>query len=87
MPKKLYTGDVISDKMDKTVTVAITSLYQHPRYKKTMKHTLKVKAHDEQNMCKIGDRVSVMEGKPVSKTKRWVVVNKQDKKEHADDTG
>ncbi|MBF0464591.1 MAG: 30S ribosomal protein S17 [Nitrospirae bacterium] len=87
MPKKLYTGDVISDKMDKTVTVAITSLYQHPLYKKTMKHTLKVKAHDEKNMCKVGDTVSVVESKPISKTKRWVVVNKQENKEHTDDTG
>jgi len=74
MPKKVYTGKVISDKMDKTVVVAVTRLTQHPIYKKTIKRTTKFKAHDEDNRCKIGDIVSIIESRPLSKDKRWKVL-------------
>ncbi|MBF0566333.1 MAG: 30S ribosomal protein S17 [Nitrospirae bacterium] len=86
MPKKVYTGNVVSDTMDKTVTVAVSSLYQHPLYKKTVKRTIKLKAHDEQNVCKTGDKVEIKESRPISKTKRWVVINRLTK-ESIDDTG
>lgn len=75
MEKKIYTGKVISDKMNKTVTVAITRLFQHKRYKKTMKRVTKLKAHDEQNACSMGDTVRVVESRPTSKTKRWSVLD------------
>ena len=74
MPKKVYTGKVLSDKMDKTVVVAITRLYQHPVYKKTVKKVTKFKAHDEDNRCKAGDTVSIIETRPLSKEKRWAVL-------------
>jgi len=73
MAKKIYTGKVISDKMDKTVVVAVDRLTQHPRYKKTIKKITKFKAHDEENKCKIGDKVSIIETRPLSKEKRWRV--------------
>jgi len=75
MPKKIYTGEVVSDKMDKTVVVAVTRLARHPVYKKTIKKITKFKAHDEENRCKIGDRVSIIESRPLSKGKRWRVFN------------
>lgn len=75
MPKKVYTGNVVSDKMDKTVVVAVTRLTQHPIYKKTIKKIAKFKAHDEENKCKIGDKVSIIESRPVSKDKRWKVLD------------
>jgi small subunit ribosomal protein S17 len=71
---KLYTGKVVSDKMDKTVVVAITRLFQHPRYKKTVKRVTRFKAHDENNECRIGDKVSIVASRPQSKDKRWTVV-------------
>jgi len=71
MAKKIYTGKVISDKMDKTVVVAIERLTQHPQYKKTIRKITKFKAHDEENKCKIGDKVSIIETRPLSKEKRW----------------
>lgn len=74
MPKKTYTAKVVSDKMDKTVVVAITRLFQHSTYKKTIKKVTKFKAHDEENMCKVGDTVSIMESRPLSKDKRWTVL-------------
>ena len=64
---------VVSDKMDKTVVVAIKDSVRHPLYKKIIKRTVKLKAHDEQNACGIGDRVLVMETRPLSKDKRWRV--------------
>lgn len=70
---KTYTGKVVSDKMDKTVTVAITRLVQHPRYKKTVRRVSKFKAHDEANACKQGDTVAITQSRPISKDKRWVV--------------
>ena len=72
--RKTRTGKVVSDKMDKTVVVAIADPVQHPLYKKIVKRTVKLKAHDEKNECKIGDRVLVMETRPLSKDKRWRVV-------------
>jgi len=74
MPKKVYTGEVVSDKMNKTVVVAVTRLTQHPVYKKTIKKIAKFKAHDEENTCKAGDRVSIIESRPISKDKRWKVL-------------
>ncbi|HAG13894.1 MAG TPA: 30S ribosomal protein S17 [Ruminococcus sp.] len=72
--RKTRTGKVVSDKMDKTVVVAIADNVQHPLYKKIVKRTVKLKAHDEQNECRVGDRVLVMETRPLSKDKRWRVV-------------
>lgn len=74
MPKKNYIGKVISDKMDKTVVVAITRTFQHPLYKKTIRRITKLKAHDEENKCKVGDIVQIVESRPLSKEKRWRVV-------------
>ena len=65
---------VVSDKMDKTVVVAIVDNVKHPLYKKIVKRTVRLKAHDENNACKVGDRVEVMETRPLSKDKRWRVV-------------
>jgi len=74
MPKKVYTGKVVSDKMDKTITVAVTRLFQHRRYKKTIKRVTKFTAHDENNSCRVGDIVRIMESRPLSKKKRWVML-------------
>jgi small subunit ribosomal protein S17 len=73
--KKIYTGVVVSNKMDKTVVVAVTRMFQHPRYKKTIKRVTKFKAHDENNKCKIGDVVKIIETRPLSKEKRWKVLD------------
>jgi len=72
--RKTRVGRVVSDKMDKTIVVAIEDRVQHPLYKKIMKTTLKLKAHDENNECGIGDKVKVMETRPLSKDKRWRLV-------------
>ena len=72
--RKARVGMVVSDKMDKTVVVAIQDNVVHPMYGKIIKRTLKVHAHDENNECSIGDKVSIMETRPLSKTKRWRVV-------------
>ena len=69
--RKTRIGTVVSDKMDKTIVVAVEDSYQHPLYKKTLKRTYKLKAHDENNECGIGDTVEVMETRPLSKDKRW----------------
>lgn len=71
--RKTRVGKVVSDKMDKTVVVAIVDNVKHPLYNKIIKRTVKLKAHDEKNECKIGDRVEVMEIRPLSKDKRWRV--------------
>ena len=73
--RRTMIGQVVSDKMDKTIVVAVKDSYQHPLYKKTMKRTYKLKAHDENNECGIGDTVEVMETRPLSKDKRWRLVN------------
>ena len=72
--RKTRVGKVISDKMDKTIVVAIEGHVQHPLYKKIVKNTYKLKAHDENNECRIGDTVRVMETRPLSKDKRWRLV-------------
>ena len=69
--KKIFTGDVVSDKMEKTIVVAITTKRMHRLYKKYMVHTKKIKAHDETNDARIGDTVRVIEARPVSKEKCW----------------
>ena len=73
--RKTRTGRVISDKMDKTIVVAVEDNVQHPLYKKTVKRTYKLKAHDEENVCSVGDIVKVMETRPLSKDKRWRLVS------------
>jgi len=72
--RKVMIGTVVSDKMDKTVVVAVETSVSHKVYQKTVKRTYKLKAHDEENACKVGDRVKVMETRPLSKDKRWRVV-------------
>ena len=72
--RKTRVGNFVSDKMDKTVVVAIEDNVKHPLYKKIVKRTYKLKAHDENNECNIGDRVKVMETRPLSKDKRWRLV-------------
>ena len=69
--RKTNVGRVVSDKMDKTIVVAIEDSVKHPLYGKVIKRTVKLKAHDENNDCKVGDRVRVMEIRPLSKEKRW----------------
>ena len=71
--RKTRVGKVVSDKMDKTVVIAIEDNVRHPLYKKIIKRTIKLKAHDEQNACGIGDKVEIMETRPLSKDKRWRV--------------
>jgi small subunit ribosomal protein S17 len=72
--RKTRSGKVVSDKMDKTIVVAIETLVRHPLYGKSMKRTTKFKAHDENNECKTGDKVRIMETRPLSKDKRWRLV-------------
>ncbi len=72
--RKTRVGMVVSDKMDKTVVVAIEDNVKHPVYGKIIKRTLKVHAHDEENTCGVGDKVEIMETRPLSKTKRWRIV-------------
>lgn len=73
MPKKVLRGKVVSNKMQKTVVVAVENKRPHPRYKKMIARTNKFKAHDENNQCNIGDLVEIIENPPISKTKRWVL--------------
>ena len=72
--RKTRVGQVVSDKMDKTIVVAVQGSVQHPLYKKIVKRTYKLKAHDEKNECGIGDTVKVMECRPLSRDKRWRLV-------------
>ena len=72
--RKVRIGKVVSDKMDKTIVVALIDNVKHPLYGKIVKRTSKLKAHDENNECRIGDRVKVMETRPLSKDKRWRLV-------------
>lgn len=73
MPKKVLIGEVVSDKMDKTIVVNVVHKTPHARYKKSVTRTKKFKAHDEKNECGIGDLVEIIEHKPISKTKRWML--------------
>ncbi len=72
--RKMRTGVVVSDKMDKTITVAVERRTQHSLYKRIIKQTKKYTAHDEENVCSEGDKVTIMETRPLSKTKRWRLV-------------
>ncbi len=72
--RKVRIGEVVSDKMDKTIVVAIADRVKHPLYNKVVKRTIKFKAHDENNECGIGDKVKIMETRPLSKDKRWRLV-------------
>ena len=73
--RKTRVGRVVSDKMEKTIVVAIEDNVKHPKYGKVMKHTIKLKVHDENNECGVGDKVSIMETRPLSKDKRWRLVS------------
>lgn len=77
--RKTRVGKVISDKMDKTIVVAVADRVRHPLYNKIIKRTYKLKAHDENNICGIGDTVKVMETRPLSKDKRWRLVEIMEK--------
>ena len=77
--RKTRVGKVVSNKMDKTIVVAIEDHVKHPLYKKIVKKTYKLKAHDEKNECNIGDKVKVMETRPLSKDKRWILVEDMEK--------
>ena len=77
--RKTRVGKVISDKMDKTITVAVEDHVKHPLYGKIVKRTYKLKAHDENNECREGDKVKVMETRPLSKDKRWRLVEVMEK--------
>ena len=71
--RKIRIGHIVSDKMDKTVVVAVETLKRHPLYKKTFKRVVKYKAHDEDNKCRVGDKVRIIETRPLSRQKRWRV--------------
>ena len=73
--RKTKVGVVVSNKMDKTITVSVEDFVRHPLYGKAVKRTKKVKAHDENNECNIGDKVRIMETRPLSRDKRWRLVN------------
>jgi len=77
--RKVMIGTVTSDKMDKTVVVSVATNVKHPKYGKIVKRTYKLKAHDEENACQVGDKVKVMETRPLSKDKRWRVVEVMEK--------
>ena len=77
--RKTRVGKVVSDKMDKTIVVAVEDHVKHPLYKKIVKRTYKLQAHDENNECNIGDTVKVMETRPLSKNKRWRLVEIMEK--------
>ena len=75
MPKRILTGTVVSDKNNKTVVVEVERRFTHPLFKKTVRRTKKYHAHDETNASKVGDKVRIQESAPISKNKRWVVLN------------
>ena len=90
MPKRVLEGVVVSDKQDKTVTVLVERRFTHPLLQKTVRRSKKYHAHDESNACKVGDLVKIEEHRPISKTKRWIVLGanagaapKEEKKEPA----
>ena len=75
MPKRILRGVVVSDKSDKTITVLVSRKVMHPVYKKYIKRSKKYSAHDENNKFKVGELVTIQENKPISRTKKWIVVN------------
>lgn len=79
MPKRILQGTVVSDKQDKTVVVKVERRFTHPLLKKTVRRSKNYHAHDEANACKVGDQVSIVESKPLSKLKRWVVLDQSAK--------
>lgn len=74
MPKRVLSGVVVSDKMDKTVIVKVERRFRHPIYKKIVSVSKRYSAHDQENKCKVGDVVSIVESRPISKTKKWSVL-------------
>jgi len=72
--RRVLVGEVVSDKMQKTVVVSVERLVAHPRYRRTIRRRTKFKAHDPQNLCRVGDRVAIVETRPLSKDKRWRVL-------------
>jgi small subunit ribosomal protein S17 len=84
LKRKTRIGHVVSDKMDKTVVVAVATLKRHPLYKKTLKKVVKYKAHDEKNRCKPGDKVKIIETRPLSRQKHWRVAEIITRKEVAE---
>jgi len=84
LKRKTRIGHVVSDKMDKTVIVAVATLKRHPLYKKTLKKVVKFKAHDEENKCQLGDEVRIIETRPLSRQKRWRVTEIITRKEVAE---
>jgi len=78
MPRRVLEGEVVSNKTDKTITVLVERRFRHPVYKKYIKRTDKYSAHDENNAVAVGDRVQIMECRPISKTKRWTLVTSED---------
>lgn len=81
--RKVRTGRVVSDKMDKTVVVAVETMVRHPLYQRIVRRTTKFKAHDEENTCRAGDKVKIMETRPISRDKRWRVVEILERVERA----
>ena len=79
--RKEYIGRVISDKMDKTATVIVESLYRHPKYGKVVKKRTKFMTHDEDNKCHVGDKVKIIETRPLSKEKRWKIIDILERKQ------
>lgn len=80
MPKKLLQGIVVKDKLKKTITVLVARSLLHPKYKKIVKKTKKYIVHDSNNIFSLGDKVSIVESRPISKRKKWIVLNSGDKK-------
>jgi small subunit ribosomal protein S17 len=83
MPKRILNGVVVSDKNDKTIVVEVERRFTHPLLKKTVRRTKKYQAHDPENRFKVGDRVTIQESRPISKSKRWVVVGEESPSEQA----
>jgi small subunit ribosomal protein S17 len=83
MPKRVLIGKVVSDKVDKTVTVLVERRLMHPLYKKFIRRSKRFLAHDEENACRIGDEVSIIESRPLSKRKRWIVTERKTRRGEA----
>ncbi|MEA3509567.1 MAG: 30S ribosomal protein S17 [candidate division NC10 bacterium] len=72
--RKVFTGTVVSDRMQKTVVVSVERIFRHPNYSKLLRRRTKVKAHDEEQKCRVGDKVKIMETRPLSRDKRWRII-------------
>lgn len=84
--RKILTGVVVSDKMQKTVVVKVERTFQHPLYKRVIRRSKRYKAHDEQGECKIGDKVKIIETRPLSKGKRWALMEIMERQRYGDTT-